>query len=398
MHIDVDMLKKVRDIGPFALSPADFEATMVFTAEVFRDNARANPEVVREPGAGVCRVKVTSPTPRLRERLAILGWLPWNPQTDDVWYLDEPVELRAGDSHQVTSLVAQFYAENMNLVFAPDDGMFSGDAPHVEPGANASRDDLRLHLRLLADRAYVALAMIVPRVPATWFCAGVGRALARENAARPRAGLSTMQLPSHSTLGRWHREIRERYRDREGTGRQWRSYGRELGAEVSSTAPSTDAPEPTSIQAPQAKAGSTAATRMSRARIILERIRTAARKNGRWLPIDLAAGRTARVWAVDLGDGLEAWITTRFSGVSDAPALSGYDDALVMQRMPPPPGDDATVDLFMEGVGKVLSIGTCKGQDRIIGMVPGPWEARFGLPESSWPPAVQRRLEGSGTT
>jgi hypothetical protein len=54
----------------------------------------------------------------------------------------------------------------------------------------------------------------------------------------------------------------------------------------------------------------------------------------------------------------------------------------------PPDADD----VYLNGFGKVLSIGTRGDEDRIIGMVPGPWEAHFGLPARPWPPAVQSRL------
>ncbi len=100
----------------------------------------------------------------------------------------------------------------------------------------------------------------------------------------------------------------------------------------------------------------------------------------------------ARVWIVDFRDGLEAWLTTRFSGVPTAFEPYGYDEALLMQRMPPPQADDLLVDLFLDGVGKVLSFGSRGDVDRVIGMTPGPWEARFGLPARWWSPAVQRRL------
>lgn len=43
-------------------------------------------------------------------------------------------------------------------------------------------------------------------------------------------------------------------------------------------------------------------------------------------------------------------------------------------------------------VGKVLSVATRKSVDRLISMTPGPWEAKFGLPDRAWPPAVMRRL------
>jgi hypothetical protein len=132
--------------------------------------------------------------------------------------------------------------------------------------------------------------------------------------------------------------------------------------------------------------------RAERARLIVAGIRAAAVGAGRWERVDLGEGRDARVWVVDVGDGLEASITSAFSGVPRTSSPSSYDEALQMQRMPPPPEDDVTIDLYLEAVGKVLSVGTRDGVDRVISMVPGPWEASFGLPARPWSPALQRRL------
>mgnify|MGYP001261331831 CR=1 FL=1 len=58
------------------------------------------------------------------------------------------------------------------------------------------------------------------------------------------------------------------------------------------------------------------------------------------------------------------------------------------------PGFDLMVDLFHDDIGKVLSISTINGDDKLIGMKPGPWEADFGLPKRAWPPALSRELSG----
>ena len=120
--------------------------------------------------------------------------------------------------------MAQYYAEGMNLLFAPDDGMFSGGAFVVSPGTGASREDLRSHLWLLAERAFVGMSMVVRRVPGDWFASAVGRAVARDNAARQRAGFGPIAMPSRSTLGRWLAEIRSRHWDRAGIGSEWRNH------------------------------------------------------------------------------------------------------------------------------------------------------------------------------
>ena len=84
MEIDFELLKRKRTIDPFAFPPIELEQTVAFTAEVMRDNSRGNPEVTEEVGVGACRVKVAAPTPRLRQRLAVLGWMPFDPSSDNV--------------------------------------------------------------------------------------------------------------------------------------------------------------------------------------------------------------------------------------------------------------------------------------------------------------------------
>lgn len=137
-------------------------------------------------------------------------------------------------------------------------------------------------------------------------------------------------------------------------------------------------------------------TRALRANAILAQVQAAARDHGRWDCIDFGAGRIARVWIVNLGGGLEATFTTRWSGVSNTPGASDYDEALLIQQTPPPPEDDIVVDLDLEGFGRVLSIGMRNGVTRVIGMTPGPWEAHFCLPVRDWPAAVQRRVSSRG--
>ena len=400
MEIDFDLLKRTRTIDPFAVAPIDIQETVAFTPEVMRDDSRSNPEVAGEVGVGVCRVMVASPTPRLRQRLAILGWMPVDPASDATWYIDEPIELRPGDNHLIASFVAQYYAEGMNLLFAPDDGMFSGGAFVVSPGADASREDVRSHLWLLAERAFVEMSMVVPRVRGDWFASAVGRAVARDNSARQRAGLVPIAVPSRSTLGRWLGEIRSRHWDRAGIGCEWRDHEAPPPPPTDAVPPKSATARPREVStSPSVATDRTldttpaAGTRSDRARTIVGRLQAAAREGGRWERIELGAGRTARIWVVDLGDGLEAWLTTRFSGIPTAFEPSGSDEAVLMQTMPPPEADDVLIDLYMAGVGKVLSVGTLHGVDRVIGMTPGPWEARFGLPDRDWSAGVKRRLE-----
>ena len=50
------------------------------------------------------------------------------------------------------------------------------------------------------------------------------------------------------------------------------------------------------------------------------------------------------------------------------------------------------VDVFWHEIGrKVMSISRAAGQDRLIGFMPGPWEAEFGLPARAWPAEIAAR-------
>lgn len=224
MDIDFELLKRKRTMDPFALAPVDIEATVAFTAEVMRDNALANPEVLGIPGVGVSRVVAVSPTPRLRQRLAVLGWVPRDPATDDIWFVDEPIAFPVEANRTVVDFAARYYAESMNLLFAPDDGMFDGGAFDIEAGPGWSAADIRSHVKFMAERQFVAKAIVVGRVPVSWLVHGLQRDIDRANAARTRAGLPLLSCPAATTVGRWLREFRASHFSRPGLGSQWRCY------------------------------------------------------------------------------------------------------------------------------------------------------------------------------
>lgn len=136
-------------------------------------------------------------------------------------------------------------------------------------------------------------------------------------------------------------------------------------------------------------------SRIERARIIRERIVDVGRTHGRWERMEVGDGRQARLWCIDDGSGWNAHIATRFSGMWDDVQLKGYDDALLLQQVPPRMSD-VLLDVYVPGASKVMSLGTIDGADKLIGMVPGPWEALFGLPKRGWTPAVVRRLKRLG--
>lgn len=133
-----------------------------------------------------------------------------------------------------------------------------------------------------------------------------------------------------------------------------------------------------------------AMTRLERARVIRDAVASAGETNGRWERLEFGGGDHARLWIVD-GNGWEASVATAFSGLSRGAVAASYAEAVLLQQSPPKL-DDVVLDVYVDGVGKVISIGTTDDVDRLIGMMPGPWEALFGLPERSWSPAVAKRL------
>lgn len=221
MYIDFEKLKRERKLDPFTCAPADIEESVALTGEVMRDDARTNPEVVKATGTAVCRVRVKAPSARLRQLLAVLGWMPLDPGDDDVWYLDEPVDLAACDNYLVSSFVAQYYAEGMNLLFAPDDGMFDGVACRYGVGPGATPHQLREEQKLMVERAYVTCAIRAPRVPATVLHKFAAAAIERVNTARVRCGLMPLSLPGRTVVGRWRSEFYLKHFDRPGVGRAW---------------------------------------------------------------------------------------------------------------------------------------------------------------------------------
>lgn len=138
-------------------------------------------------------------------------------------------------------------------------------------------------------------------------------------------------------------------------------------------------------------------SRIERARIVRDRIVDVGRTHGRWERMDVGDGRQARLWCIDDGSGWNAHIATRFSGTWDDVQLMGYDAALLLQQAPPRMSD-VLLDVYVPGASKVMSLGMTDGADTLIGMMPGPWEALFGLPKRDWTPAVARRLSRPGAS
>ena len=88
-------------------------------------------------------------------------------------------------------------------------------------------------------------------------------------------------------------------------------------------------------------------------------------------------------------------------GVTALHSLTEPDEDLIKAALAQSGGEmvmfalDDLLDVWVDGVGKVLSVRDgFKGID-LITIIPGPWEAAFGLPERQWPSSVARRLEAA---
>lgn len=224
MYIDFDKLKRERKLDPFSCPPIDIAESVGFTGEVMRDNARTEPEVLAAKGAAACRVTVRDASPRLLQLLAILGWMPLDPTSDDVWFVDEPIEFASSDNYLVSTFVGQYYAEGMNLLFAPDDGMFDGGGYRFGLGADATRVQMRDLQKLMIERAYVTCAMRGRHVPVTILADAGAKAIQRQNLARVRCGLPTLANPGRGSVSRWKHEFDLKHGDRPGLHRRWRNH------------------------------------------------------------------------------------------------------------------------------------------------------------------------------
>lgn len=222
MKVDFERLKARRDIDPFEMPPIDIRESVAFTAEVTRDHALDSQKVMassRETGLG--RIVATSPTPRLRQLLATLGWSPLDPSSDDHWCLDEPVSFPLGANGLVVDIVTSHYAEGMNLLFAPDDGMFEGRSLPLEPPVGATATETRWFVKRLAERRYISNCVVVRTCPPSVLHYAVEKDIQLLDAARIRGRLAPIKCPSASTVGRWAAEFNVVHADRAGIGREF---------------------------------------------------------------------------------------------------------------------------------------------------------------------------------
>lgn len=167
---------------------------------------------------GLDRIVVTSPTPRLRQLLAILGWSPLDPSSDDHWCLDEPVSFPLGANGLVVDIVTSHYAEGMNLLFTPADGMFEGRSVPLEPPLGATATETRWLVKRLAERRYISNCVAARTCPPSVLHYAVEKNIQLLNAARNRGALVPLGRPSASTVGRWAAEFNVVHAGRAGIG------------------------------------------------------------------------------------------------------------------------------------------------------------------------------------
>lgn len=224
MHIDFERLKRERKLDPFSCAPIDIAESVGLAGEVLRDSARAEPEVLAATGAGACRVSVRNASPRMLQLLAVLDWMPLDPTSDEIWFVDEPVAFASNDNYLVSTFVGQFYAENMNLLFAPDNGMFDGGGYRFGLGADATREQMRDLQKLMIERAYVTCAMRGRHVPVTTLVDAGAKVIQRQNQARVRCDLPMLASPGRGSITRWKHEFDLKHGDRPGLHRRWRNH------------------------------------------------------------------------------------------------------------------------------------------------------------------------------
>lgn len=211
-------------LDPFTCPPADVEGSVRITGEVMRDSSGINPEVLAATGAAACRVTVRDASPRLLQLLAVLDWMPLDPMSDERWYADEPIGFPTSDNYLVTAFAGQLHAESMDLLFAPDDGMFNGGAYRFGLGGDATREQMRDLQKLMVERAYVTCGIGAPNVPVTILAKLVAKVIQRQSQARIRCGLSPLAIPGRDSIARWKGEFDLKHSDRPGLHGRWRDH------------------------------------------------------------------------------------------------------------------------------------------------------------------------------
>lgn len=148
------------------------------------------------------------------------------------------------------------------------------------------------------------------------------------------------------------------------------------------------------VSTDQAKTRGGSPTRIERARIVRDVVMDLAKPHGRWSDVQVGAastGSTSRLWTVDAGLGWTATVDTAFTRPTSVFSQADlYRSAALGLEIPE--DFDQEISVSWDGFGKVMSIGRRGSQDILIGFVPGPWEAAFGLPARPWSPTVALRL------
>lgn len=224
MHIDLKRLGAERDIDSFARAPIELMESLELNAGALRDSSLADPEITKQVGAALSRVTASSITPRMRQLLAIMNWVPMDPGTDNLWILDETVSLPPHANALVADATAKSYAEGMTVLFGPDDGSFAGGGWLIEDDGDSSVAGLRAKVRLIAERRWVAASIIARHCPATHLDHWIRKDVERINAGRFRCGLPLLTVPSIKTIQRWGRDFAAVHAHRAGIGKQWRNY------------------------------------------------------------------------------------------------------------------------------------------------------------------------------
>lgn len=224
MRIDRERPEACGAVDPFACPPIDIMETLDSATGLVRDALLADREIMRTTGRASCRVVATAVTPRMRQLLATMGWVPLDPASDRRWILDEPVNLPSNANASVAEATAEAHANGMKLLFSPADGMFEGVGCDVSDGGDATPKASRAEVKLLAERRWVSCSIVSRICPATILHRWTRIDVERVNSARLRHGLSGLPVPSISTVQRWCREFDAVHADRDGLGRRWRNY------------------------------------------------------------------------------------------------------------------------------------------------------------------------------
>ena len=224
MNIDLASLSDDPAGDPFERRPIKLMESLDVAAGAARDLALVDPAITAPTGTALSRVIATKTTPRMRQLLAIMGWTPLNPATDEQWILNEPIALPPNSNTLLAEVAAKSYADALTRLFPLADGEFEGMVVPLDESGHESLTALRAVVKTMAERSWISVAYVARYCPASVLYHWVGQDVERVNRARMRCNLASLSQPSMTTIQRWCHIFSDKHEHRSGVRGDWRNY------------------------------------------------------------------------------------------------------------------------------------------------------------------------------